>query len=69
MHHERSVSPLEIENQGCDQEISNLPTPPQSVSDQMCRDQDFPEKCSFLNSFQLSVVDKNRKKGKLAGIF
>lgn len=64
MHHERSVSPVQLESGESDQgEISNLSTPPRSVSEQMCQDQDFPEKCSFLNSFHLSVVDKNKKKG------
>ncbi|XP_061197661.1 uncharacterized protein LOC133205798 [Saccostrea echinata] len=63
LHHERSVSPLELEiSESSQGEVSNLPTPPQSVSDQMCQAQDFPEKCSFLNSFHLSVVDKNKKK-------
>lgn len=58
------MSPVQLESGESDQgEISNLSTPPRSVSEQMCQDKDFPEKCSFLNSFHLSVVDKNKKKG------
>ena len=69
MHHERSVSPVEVHNGDSEQgEASNLSTPPHSISEQMCQDQDFPQKCSFLNSFQLSVVDRNKKKGKLWSI-
>ncbi|KAK3086519.1 hypothetical protein FSP39_019526 [Pinctada imbricata] len=63
LHKERSVSPVEMESESSRKELGQ---PPLQISEDLCREKDFPDKCSFLSSFNLGTIESGRKKGHAA---